>query len=64
MSYELYNRGTKDQLMIDKAVLQYSKKRRTNLAMAWLNHKKAYDSVPHSCMMETLEMAGATETSI
>lgn len=50
--------------MIDKAVLQYSKKRRTNLAMAWLDHKKAYDSVPHSCMMEALEMVGATETSI
>ena len=50
--------------MIDKAALQYSKKRRTNLAMAQLDHKKAYDSVPHSWMMETLEMMGPTETSI
>ena len=50
--------------MIEKAVLQYSKKRRTNLAMAWLDHKKAYDSVPHFWMMEALEMVGVTETSI
>ena len=32
--------------MIDKAVIQSCKKRPTNLAMAWLHYKKAYDLVP------------------
>lgn len=32
--------------MIDKTVIQSCKKRPTNLAMAWLHYKKAYDLVP------------------
>lgn len=46
--------------MIDKAVLQDYKKR-INLAWAWLNYKKAYDSVPNYRIMVTLEMVGAAE---
>ena len=42
------NRGTKDQLLIDKAVLKDCKKRHTNLSMAWIDYRKAYDLVPHS----------------
>ena len=34
-------RGTKDQLLIDKAVLKDSKRRHTNLAMAWVDYRKA-----------------------
>ena len=40
-------RGTKDQLLINKTVLKDSKKRHTNLSMAWIDYKKAYDFVPH-----------------
>ena len=29
--------------------------------MAWLDYKKAYDSVPHSWTTETLEMVGVAE---
>ena len=32
--------GTKDQQLIDKTVLRDSKKRYTNLAMAWIDYKK------------------------
>ena len=31
--------GTKDQLLIDKTVLKDSKKKHTNLAMAWIDYK-------------------------
>jgi len=31
------SRGTKHQLLIDKAVIQDSKHRQTNLAMAWID---------------------------
>ena len=42
------SRGTKDQLLIDKMVLNDCKKRHTNLSMTWIDYRKAYDLVPHS----------------
>ena len=39
--------GTKDQLLVDKAVLRDCKKRHTHLSMAWIEYRKAYDLVPH-----------------
>ena len=39
--------GTKDQLLVDKAVLRDCKKRHTHLSMAWIDYRKAYDLVPH-----------------
>ena len=33
------SRGTKDQLLIDKAVIRNRKKRKTNLNMAWILRK-------------------------
>ena len=39
-------------------VLRDCKKRHTNLAMAWIDYKKAYDMVPHSWISECLEMFG------
>lgn len=35
------SKGTKDQLLIDKIVLKDSKKRHTNLSLAWIDYKKA-----------------------
>lgn len=52
------SRGTKDQLLIDKAILKDCKRRHTNLAMAWIDYHKAYDMVPHSWIEECLEMFG------
>ena len=52
------SRGTKDQLLIDKTVLRDYIKRHTNLAIAWIDYKKAYGMVPHSCISECLEMFG------
>ena len=54
------SRGTKDQLLIDKEILQDCKRRRTNLTMAWIDYHKAYDMVPHSWIMECLEMFGVS----
>ena len=55
------SRGTKDQLIIDKTVLKDYRKRKTNLAMAWIDYKKAYDMVSHSCIMECLDIVGAAD---
>lgn len=54
-------RGTKDQLLIDKAVLRDCKKRHTNLAMGWIDYRKAYDMVPHSWISECLDLFGIAE---
>ena len=42
------SRGTNDLLYIDRAVTKEVKSRSKNLAMAWIDYKKAYDMVPHS----------------
>ncbi|CAB4013007.1 reverse transcriptase [Paramuricea clavata] len=49
-------RGTKDQFLIDKLVLRDCKRRHTNLSMAWIDYRKAYDMVPHSWIVECLSM--------
>ena len=50
------SRGSKHQLLIDQAVAKDSRSRRTNLAMAWIDYKKAYDSIPHSWILECLRL--------
>ena len=39
-------RGTAGLLYIDQHILNESKTRRKDLAMAWIDNKKAYDMVP------------------
>ena len=51
-------RGTKDQLLIDKMILKNAKRRHTNLSVAWIDYKKAFDSVPHSWISKVLDMLG------
>ena len=51
------SRGIKDQILIDKTVLNDCRKRHTNLGMAWIDYEKAYDIVPYSWIMESLELA-------
>ena len=58
------SRGTKDQLLIDKAILKNCCRRLTNLSMAWIDYKKAYDMVPHSWILKCLEMVGAAKNII
>ena len=52
------SRGTKDQLLIEKMVLKDCKRRHTNLAMPWIDYRKALDMVPHSWIIECLEIFG------
>ena len=55
------SRRTKDQLLIDKTVLKDCRKRHTNLSMAWIDYRKAYDLVPYKWVIECMEMFGITE---
>ena len=55
------SRGTGDLLYIDKMVLKEAKRRKKNLAMAWIDYRKAYDMLPHSWMLECLKDLGVNE---
>ena len=55
------SRGTNDLLYIDRTVIKEVKSRNKNLAMAWIDYKKAYDMVPHSWIIECLDLFGAAE---
>ena len=46
------SRGTKDQLLIDKLILCDAKKKWKNLCMAWIDFKKAFDSVLHDWILQ------------
>ena len=58
------SRRTKDQLLIDKMVLADCKRKHKNVAMAWVEYKKAYDVVPHSLIIESLKMAQVAESPL
>ena len=55
------SRGTNDLLYIDGAVIKEVKSRDKNLAMAWIDYKKAYDMVSHSWIIECLDLFGVAE---
>ena len=47
--------GTNDLLYIDNMTFREVKRRRKNLAIAWIDYKKAYDRIPHSWILECLK---------
>ena len=58
------SRGTKDQLLIDKVIMHHCHMHQRNLAMAWIDYKKAYDMVPHSWLLETVKMVGIADNIV
>ena len=54
--YRKRSRGTAELLYIDQHIQSESKTRRKNLAMAWIDYKKAYDMVPQIWIIHCLKM--------
>ena len=50
------SRGTAELFYIDQHILNESKTRWKNLAMAWIDYKKAYDMVLQSWIINSLKM--------
>ena len=48
--------GTKDQLLLNRAILEDARRRQRNLSMAWIDYQKAYDSVPHSWLIACMKL--------
>ena len=53
------SRGTKDQLLIDKAVLREARVKKRYLAMSWIDYRKAYDIHTHSWILDSLALVKA-----
>ena len=53
--------ATKDQLLIDKTMLRDSKKRHTNLGLAWIDYIGGLCIVPHSWILESLELVQVSD---
>ena len=54
-------RGTKDQLLIDKAVMKNCRRRKVGLSMVWIDYQKPYDMVAHSWIKKSMEMCGVVD---
>lgn len=48
--------GCKEQLIIDGIIAKEAKIKQRNIAIAWLDYQKAFDSVPHSYLIEVLKI--------
>ena len=48
--------GCKDQLRINKAILEEVRSKRRNLSTTWIDYKKAFDSVPHTWTIKWVEL--------
>ena len=46
--------GCKDQLLINKMLLENSRSHHRNLSTAWVDYRKAFDSVPNSWILIVL----------
>jgi len=51
-------KGCKDQLLSSKIILRECKSRKKSLSMAWIDYQKAFDRVPHSLIIKSLELIG------
>ena len=58
------SKDTKDQLWRDKAVIGNCQSKKTNLNMAWVDFRKAYDIVPHVWIINALKLIGAVPNVI
>ena len=56
--------GCIDQILIDCMNTDEAKKKKRNLSVAWIDYKKAFDSVPHDWIIESLKMHNFDEKII
>ena len=56
--------GCKDQLLINKAIMEEVKAKKKNITTAWIDYKKAFDSVPHTWILKCLQMYHVSPTMI
>lgn len=58
------SRGCKDQLLVSKMVTSIARKYKRNLSLAWVDYKKAFDSVPHTWITTVMDLYGINLTIV
>ena len=58
------SRGAGVQLYIDKMILREVTVRKKSLAMGWIDYRKAFDMMPHSWILECLNILGVNHTVV
>ena len=56
-------RGCKDHLMLDKLISEDAKRKKRSVSLMWIDYKKAYDSVPHSWIIEAMKLYKIDDTT-
>lgn len=49
-------RGCKELLAIDVITGEQARRKKRNISIAWIDYKKAFDSVPHSWLLRVLDI--------
>lgn len=57
-------KGCKEMLVVDYIVTKQARKKLRNISVAWIDYRKAFDSVPHSWLLKVLSMHGINEKVI
>ncbi|XP_044760856.1 uncharacterized protein LOC123318302 [Coccinella septempunctata] len=57
-------RGCKELLITDYVIAKQVKKKQRSISVAWVDYKKAFDSVPHTWLIKVLKIYGVPETII
>ena len=53
--------GCIEKLLLNKSILNEVKQRKRNLITIWLDYQKAFDSIPHDSMIQSLRLAKIPE---
>ncbi|XP_044760842.1 uncharacterized protein LOC123318288 [Coccinella septempunctata] len=57
-------KGSKELLVVDYIITKQARKKLRNISVAWVDYRKAFDSVPHSWLLKVLRMHGIDEKVI
>ncbi|XP_044751651.1 uncharacterized protein LOC123311647 [Coccinella septempunctata] len=58
------SRGCEEILTTDYVITKQAKKKQRNISVAWVDYKKAFDSVPHPWLIKVLRLYGVPEEMI
>ena len=56
--------GCKDQLLINRMLMENCQKNHRNLSMAWMDYRRAFDSLPHGWIQRALDKFTPSPTII
>lgn len=57
-------KGSKELLVVDYILTKQARKRLRNISVAWVDYRKAFDSIPHSWLLRVLRMHGIADNII